>query len=149
MLTQPQSDLVAHFRAQLDRYDAAAGEARPDVVDPYAGQLLALDALVYAVPALWVDVETATLTAATEGGAHYATELTLELIVCALNQAGAGAQYAAGLSLASWALGALLDRPVEIDAQKLFPLGPVRFDRLATDETYYAARITADLELIP
>jgi hypothetical protein len=147
MLVQPQTDLVEHFRSLRQSFSGSGGEIAPAVVDPYAAQLLHTEQLAFAVPALWVDVETAELEAETEGGDQFATEMALELIVCTVNQAGVGAGYSDGIALLSWAVSALLSAPLPVGNQKLRPVGVIRAARIATDERYYAARVTADLEI--
>jgi hypothetical protein len=147
MLVQPQTDLVEHFRALRTSFAGSGGEIAPAVVDPYAGQLLHVDQLAYAIPALWVDIENAQFEAETEGGDVFATSLALELIVCAANQAGGDATYSDGIALLSWATSALLSAPLAVMGRTLRPDGIIRAARVATDERFYAARVTADLEI--
>lgn len=147
MLTQPQADLVSHFDRL--RQESVEVEARlvPTEVGPYAAQLLHAAQLVAVVPALWIDVEAGEVDAVTEGGDVFTKDLTVELVFCTVNQAGPGALFADGLALASWALDALLAEPLPVGGRMLRPTGPVRFRRLASDERFYAGRITADLEV--
>ena len=147
MLTAPQTDLVAHFEQLLPTGRAQAGQVLPRVVGPYAGQLLHMDALAAAVPALWVDLESGTLAAETEGGDVFSSGITAELVLATVNQATPGAGYSDGLALVSWALTALLSGPVIIGGRRHRPTGPVRWTRLASDARFWAGRISADLEL--
>ncbi len=147
MLTTPQADLVAHLDRLRTEQVEVTGELAPVVVGPYAGQLLRLGDLVHAVPALWVDVEASSLEPDDESGDLITTGITAEVILCTVNQASLGAGFADGLAAVSWALRALTSGPIRIAGQRLRPVGPVRFRRIASDESYWAGRISLDLEL--
>lgn len=146
MLTQHQTDIVQHLR-DLASSQASGPAMAPVVVEPYAGQLLRLDALGYHLPALWVDIEAASAEPVTEGGDVYETAVTAELVLATLNRHSPGAQYSDGLALAAWATQALLEAPIPMSGALYRPSGPIRFRRLATDHTYWAGRVSADLLL--
>lgn len=147
MLTQHQTDITRHLLALAAGAPLGEGLAVPVVVEPYAGQLLRLDALGYHLPALWVDVEAAASEAVTEGGDVYESEITAELVLATLNQASPGAQYSDGLALAAWATQALMAAPIPLAGGEARPVGAIRFRRIATDHTYWAGRVSATLRL--
>lgn len=148
MLTGPQADLVSHLDRLREGPVVMEGELVPVSVEPYAGQLLRLDT-VAVVPAVYVDIGTATLEPDSEEGDLVATALTAEFVVCTVNQAGMGAGYSDGLALVSWLLRVVTEAPLVVDGQLLRATGPVRFRRIASDETYWAGRVSLDLQIDP
>lgn len=145
MIADIQQDLVAHFGALREELAPKVGELVPAIVGAYAGQLLRPDQLIEVVPALWCDIQAGTVDLYSEGGGAVVREPSVEIVLATINQTGQDAGYSDGVALTSWALRALLARPITIAGVDLRPTGPARFRRIASDDTFWAGRITVDL----
>lgn len=139
MFAALQSDLVGRLDAQRTGLVSGDGEKAPALVEPYAGQLLRSDDLLDHVPALYVDIQEATIAPENESGSLRIVGSTVELIVVTVNESAASAPYNEGLQVAAWALRAAIEAGIVTQQS-------TRFERIASGDTLYAAKLTTALQ---
>ncbi|MEL7168188.1 MAG: hypothetical protein AAGN64_02435 [Bacteroidota bacterium] len=154
MLTALQAAFVAALAAQLAALPPQAGELVPLTVGPYGGELLGEASVIEIVPALWVDIEQATLEADDESGLSLDGTPRVELIMATRNDASAAAGYSDGHALADWTLRALtasLEAGVVVaqtgSSQRARLEGRIQYRRIARGSRLWVGAFTVPVRL--